>query len=71
MVTKLWYHYLSARVWNAYHAPEIVMLHTIVNLKESTTWIFPNNFFFLKSFNHVLYMNSSNTQYAKRSSIYK
>ena len=41
MLTKLWRHTFSARIWNAYHATEIIMLHTIAIFKKST-WIFPN-----------------------------
>ena len=52
MVTKLWRHSLPAMVWNAYHAPKIIMLLTNANFKKSTTWIF-QNIRFLKSFNHV------------------
>ena len=51
MVTKLWRHYISAMVWNAYHAPEIIMLHTVANFKKSAAWLSPNKYFFLKSFN--------------------
>ena len=52
MVTKLWRHSLFAMIRNAYHAPEIITLHTNANFEKSTTWIFQNKYCFLKSFNH-------------------
>ena len=33
ITTQLWRHSLSAMVWNAHHAPEIIMLHTKVYFK--------------------------------------
>ena len=37
MVTQLWRHSLSVMVWNAYHAPEFIMLHTIANFNQRTS----------------------------------
>ena len=39
-----------------YHAPEIIMLHIITNLKKVSNLNFYKQIIFLKSFNHVLYM---------------
>ena len=51
LITELWHHSVSAMVWNAYHAPEIIMLHTFANFQKSTIWIFPNKLFFS---NHLI-----------------
>ena len=36
MVTRLWRHSLSAVVWNGYHTPEIIMLHTNPYFKKKS-----------------------------------
>ena len=42
MVTDLNIHSVSAVLCNAYHAPEIFILHTSANFEKSKTHIFSN-----------------------------
>ena len=42
MVTELHTHSISAVAFNAYHAPEICILHTSANFEKSKTQFFSN-----------------------------
>ena len=42
MVTELCIHFISAMVWNAYHALQSYEMHTIANFEKSKAHIFSN-----------------------------